>query len=69
MNPHADPREWHRTKNADNQRLRHFNCGRREEENNQQCARQKLPWFVEQESAQQAAAREIPGVVGHESAQ
>jgi hypothetical protein len=35
MNPHADPRELRRAKNADNQRLRHADHGRREEENNQ----------------------------------
>jgi hypothetical protein len=35
MNPHADPKELHRAKKADNQRIRRADCGRREEENNQ----------------------------------
>ncbi len=39
MNPHADPRELHRLKKADNHRIRRADCGRREEENNQGCAR------------------------------
>ncbi len=46
MNPHADPREWQCAKNADNQRLRGANCGRREEDNDQQCARCKTPGVV-----------------------
>jgi hypothetical protein len=35
MNPHADSRELRHAKNAENQRLRRANCGKREEENDQ----------------------------------
>jgi hypothetical protein len=69
MNPHADPRESHRAKNTDNQRLRCVDCGRREKEYDQPPARCKTPGLVERESAQQAAVREVPGVVEPESAQ
>jgi hypothetical protein len=69
MNPHADPKELQCTKNAENQRIRCADCGRIEEENNQQCTRCKTPGVVERESAQQAMAREVPGVVEPESAQ
>ncbi len=62
MNPHADPRELHCTKNADNQRLRSADCGIREVEDAQQCARRKTPGVSECKSAQQAAAREEPAV-------
>jgi hypothetical protein len=47
MNPHADPRELHRAKKADNQRMRRADCGRREEEINQQHARHKTLGVVE----------------------
>ncbi len=50
MHPHADPRELRRAKKADNQRIRHADCGRREKENNQQCARRETPGVVERES-------------------
>jgi hypothetical protein len=69
MNPHADPRESHCTKNADNQRLRRADRGRREEENDQQHARRETPGVVERKSAQRAVAKDVPGVVEHESAQ
>jgi hypothetical protein len=63
MNPHADPRELHCSKKADNHRIRRADCGRREEENDQQCTRCKTPGVVEPKSGQQAAAREVLGVV------
>jgi hypothetical protein len=46
MNPHADFRELHHAKRADNQRIRCADCGRREEENNQQRARCKTSGVV-----------------------
>ncbi len=67
MNPHADSRELHHAKRADNQRIRRADRGRREEENNQQCARCKTPGVLERESGQQAVTREVPGVVERKS--
>jgi hypothetical protein len=69
MNPHADPRELQRAKNAENQRIRRADCGRIEEETNQAGARCKSPGLVECKSKQQAMAREVPGVVERKSAQ
>ncbi len=69
MNPHADSRELHHAKRADNQRIRCADCGRREEENNQQCARRKTPGVLECKSGQRAATREVPGAVERKSAQ
>jgi hypothetical protein len=69
MNPHADPRELRCTKKADNHRIRRADYGRREEENNQPCARHETPGVVEGESGQQVAAREVRGVVERESGQ
>ncbi len=65
MNPHADPRELHRAKKANNHRLRRADHGRREEENDQQRARRETPGVLEHESGQRAAAREVKGVVEH----
>jgi hypothetical protein len=44
-------------------------AGRREEENNKQCARRETPGVVECKSAQQAVVRDVPGVVERETAQ
>jgi hypothetical protein len=63
MNPHADPRELRCANKADNHRVRRADCGRREEENDQQHARCETPGVLECESGQQAAAREVPGMV------
>jgi hypothetical protein len=63
MNSHADPRELHCAKKADNHRIRCADHGRREEENYQQRARRETPGVLERESGQQAVAREVPGVV------
>jgi hypothetical protein len=62
MNPLADPRESRHAKNADNQRLRRANRGRREKEKDQRCTRRETLGVVECESAQQAVAREEPVV-------
>jgi hypothetical protein len=61
MNPHADPRELRCAKKADNHRIRRAECGRREEENDQQHARRKTLGMLEHKSGQQAAAREVRG--------
>jgi hypothetical protein len=66
MNPHADPRELRCAKMVDNQRIRHADCGRREEENNQCCTRCQTPGVVERKSAQRAPVRDLPGVVERE---
>jgi hypothetical protein len=63
MNPHADPRELHCAKKADNHRIRRADHGRREEENDQQRARCETLGVLECESGQRAAAREVTGVV------
>jgi hypothetical protein len=69
MNPHADPRELHHAKKADNHRISCADHGRREEENDQRHARHKTPGVVECKSGQCVATREVPGVVELESAQ
>jgi hypothetical protein len=50
MNPHADPRELHCAKKADSHRIRCADCGRIEEENDQQRAKCKTPGVVERKS-------------------
>jgi hypothetical protein len=35
MNPHADSRELHCIKKADNQKIKRADCGRKERENDQ----------------------------------
>jgi hypothetical protein len=69
MNPHADPRELRFSKKADNQRMSRADHGKREEENDQQCARCQTLGVVERESRQQGVAREVPGVVECKSGQ
>ena len=61
MNLHADPRALQQAQNAETQRMQCADCGRSEEENNQQCARHVKLGVIERESAQQSAAREEPG--------
>ncbi len=56
-------------KKADNQRISHADHVRREEENNQWCARCKTPGGVERKWAQQAAARDVTEVVECKSEQ
>ncbi len=52
MNLHADPRALRRAQNAETQRMQRADCGRPEEENDQQRARRVIPGVIERESAQ-----------------
>ncbi len=69
MNSHADPRALQQAQNVETQRMRRADCGRSEEENDQQCARGVILGVIERESAQQSVAREEPCVQECESAQ
>ncbi len=73
MNPHDDPRESRRIKNADNQKRRRLDQARREEEqsaNTSQRATARLdPARREEENDQRHTRREEPGVIEYESIQ
>ena len=56
MNPHEDPRELCWIKNADNQKRRHHDPARRDEEHEQRHTRHAQPGVLEHESIQRALA-------------
>ena len=64
MNPHDDPRDLRRINNDDNQKRRHLDQGRRDEEqsaNTSQRATARLdPARIEEENEQRHARREYP---------
>ena len=69
MNTHDVPRELRQIKNTDNQKRRHHDPARRNEEHEQRHTRHAQPGVLKHESIQCATAREHPGVVEHESIQ
>ena len=60
MNPHDDPRDLRRIKNADNQKIRCLDQARRDEENEQRHTRHAQPGVIEYESVQRATLRLDP---------
>ena len=60
MNPHDDPRESRRIKNADDQKRRRLDQARREEENEQRHTRRAQPGVLGHKSIQCATARLDP---------
>ena len=63
MNTHDDPRELRRKKNADNQKRRHHDPARSDEEHEQRHTWHTQMGVLEHESIQRATAREQQGVI------
>ena len=69
MNPHDDPRELLRMKNADNQKRSCHNLPRRDEEHEQWHTRRAQRGVLKHESIQRATAKEQAGVIEYKSIQ